>query len=510
MSQIYLLPKLVIAGVAGLIGAISIQNQSNAMTIYGFAKLEWEARVWFNNNPVFFDASTETTANLNGQNQGDINDYNRDGFSDAEQSYLSDTPNNPPSPGENRFNPRYGNFQMPGLLAGPAGPDFSRGDAIACDTNILPNCFDNFPTFDEDIAAANVAELYIKSEDDGVVESGDSLGKWDMLAGFTAQNVNDRLDIDVEFLYELAVGIEGFDKDLEEAKNVKASVQWALIVVNDISGQLVGQILFTPDELKLENENGAKKDPESGNIKNEALSLVFGGIDGKPLGDYLIAITGSEMVMGSSLNNKVPRRMERDENKKGHGDLKQSTLGTVSFDGIDQLSFSDILIDTVLLDGGIPSLGDPLEGGEFLIDNTSLLGFIPDGQGWFFDDTTYQVLVGGIPVLTADVVNNFLYVGGGAHPEYDSEFQGILDNIVINNVINSPYLDALQADIDAGEPRLLSVFSEILSNTQNLTTPGSSEAIVWDDGKKVPEPSSIFSIFAIGGLGLMALQNKRQ
>lgn len=259
-------------------------------------------------------------------------------------------------------------------------------------------------------------------------------------------------------------------------------------------------ITYRDDEYQNDPTKGDQREKE-GELRKNAQGVYWFNDENNRAFQVFIAI--SESVV-------PPKRRKREKNKKGHGDLQKLTLGTVTFDGAEQLSFSDIVIDTVLLDNGIPSIGDPLESADFLIDETSLTAVIPAQQGWFFEDTNYRIVVDGISVLTAELVDVFLYVGGGEHPEFDSEFQGTLNNIVINNIIGSPYLDALQADLQSGDARLLSVFSNILSETNNLTSSGSSEIIVWEDGTEVPEPTSTLSLLVLGTLGAASALKRKQ
>ena len=198
----------------------------------------------------------------------------------------------------------------------------------------------------------------------------------------------------------------------------------------------------------------------------------------------------------------------------GVGDRNNPDLGSATFDGVDNLSFSDIVVDTVLLNDGSVSIGDPIEGGNFLVGDTSLIGPIDD-EGWLFDETTFQIEVGGETVFTADLVNNFLFVGGGEeHPGSDSEFQGEFDNIVINNTINSTFLDNFSDFIDAGGRSHFSFASNLLSTTNNLTIAGSSEGETWVDGTgtAVPETTSPISLLVLStlGAGSALLRNKKQ
>ncbi len=202
---------------------------------------------------------------------------------------------------------------------------------------------------------------------------------------------------------------------------------------------------------------------------------------------------------------KVPLKKRHNLLRPGGGNLENKS--SVDFNSNGTLSFGNIAIDSLFLNGGIPSVTDPLLGATALISNTVVEGSNPtllgdnSNEGFFFEDTTYSILVDGTPVLTADVINSFLFVGGGVKPEFDSEFQGVLDNIVINNTIDSPYLDDLENYTQAGGLSHLAFFSNILSDTNNLTTSGSSEGIAWADATEVPEPTSTLAFLGLGTLG---------
>ena len=204
---------------------------------------------------------------------------------------------------------------------------------------------------------------------------------------------------------------------------------------------------------------------------------------------------------------KEPPRKKHDRDTPGAGNDGGGTTSPSMFfqssDTQETLSFSNITINSLFLDAGVPSINDPLFGAEILIDDVSLLGANPDGQGWFFDDTMLQILANGTSVLTANIVDSFLFRGGGDDSEFDSEFQGGLTNISINNAINSSYLNDLQAFIDEGRSSHLAIFSDILSETNNLDASGASDGVVWIDGtqQSVPEPSSTIGLLTFITLG---------
>ena len=154
MIKSNLLQKLAISSVF-IVGGVSVAlaQRVNASTIYGFSKLEWEARILLNMFPVPLDASTESMAEVVTDEGGGMaanNDlFNGDGFSDAIQSYVDNGGvQSPPVGGapvaENTFNPRQGSFPIPGRPPGRVGPDFARGDAIACGEEICPDFWPGF------------------------------------------------------------------------------------------------------------------------------------------------------------------------------------------------------------------------------------------------------------------------------------------------------------------------------------------------------------------------------
>nr|WP_293093411.1 hypothetical protein [Okeania sp. SIO2F4] len=193
-----------------------------------------------------------------------------------------------------------------------------------------------------------------------------------------------------------------------------------------------------------------------------------------------------------------PINDERDPLSHWSGD--QSNDAEVSFDSENQtLSFGNMSVSpTLKLNDGSDSIADPLEGATITIGTSNLL--IDIEQGWFLSNSTIEYLVGDVPVLTADLVNGFLFREGG-EPQFDSELQYDLANISVNNFIDSPYLDGLQTYTENGNSSFLSFNSNILDLSNNLTISAISTGEISVDGKKVPEPSSTTTIFALGTLG---------
>ena len=209
------------------------------------------------------------------------------------------------------------------------------------------------------------------------------------------------------------------------------------------------------------------------------------------------------------------------DNQQNHqGNAKVQNRATVTFDlPTNKLSFENAIIDTVFLNNNISTIDDPILNGEMIVGDTILIGSDPSNQGWFFSDTTYEIIADNATVLTADLVDMFLFdeeiiISPEIHGLeedliFDSELQAFMDNIVINNVINSPYLNQLQENIDNGKQRGIAIFSDIVLETNGFTSTGSSESIIWDDAIKTPEPSSSLSFFAIGLAGItLSLKHK--
>lgn len=195
----------------------------------------------------------------------------------------------------------------------------------------------------------------------------------------------------------------------------------------------------------------------------------------------------------------MPMPMQQKRGAHWSGD--KSGNSKLSFDSnTSTLSFSDMVVTpTLKLSDGSESLADPLEGATIRIGTTILLGN-ETSQGWSLANTIIEYLVSDVPVLTAGLVNGFLFKGGGAEPQFDSELQYDLANISVNNFINSPYLSSLQTYTENGNSSFLSFYSNILASSNNLTTSSLSTGQVSVDGK-VPEPSSVIGLLAIGTLG---------
>ena len=294
----------VLAGVAAFGGVtLATPQKAEAMSVYGFSKLEWEASILLNGNavPNFFDASGETNASILANESGgliqedNVEFFNFDGFADTPQSYVNNNgPQNSTIVPENTFNPPQGSF--PGI-GGTIGPDFARGDSYACDTGNTAgeNCLDFGLLGNNNLVAANVAEGYIKGENDFVIDSGESEGSW-LLATEFAANAGDNLVIDTEFLYEVAAGIDGWESG--ENKIVEAAVEWELDVIDVTTNTIIGELVFG-EALDLFNDNGLLQD--SGTVSDRDLNLVL-----PTTGNYAIAIGGDERVSGSSQNITTP------------------------------------------------------------------------------------------------------------------------------------------------------------------------------------------------------------
>ena len=202
----------------------------------------------------------------------------------------------------------------------------------------------------------------------------------------------------------------------------------------------------------------------------------------------------------SNILNVICMEPMKRQSRTGHWSGDLSKQAQISFNN-NSLSFSNMSVTpTLKLSNDQPSINDPLEGAEIIIGDTQLLGG-DSSNGWFFTSTTFQYVSNGITVLTAEITDPFLFIGGGDSPEFDSELQGSLGNISINNVINSPYLQNLERYTTQGGESLFSFYSDILTETDNLLNNGISQGEVSADGKKVPEPTSTLSLLALGTLG---------
>lgn len=329
------------------------------------------------------------------------------------------------------------------------------------------------------------------------------------------------------FLWEGSIIDESVDRAEEtETKTFNPTLFWD---VNVIRGDFDNGLINNDIKVTAEHKNNPHGEPPPLNELEALLLNIFPGsngganVDTELHGFHIDELNISyEKVnsMISRLNIKLthpddnaPDKMFRDLNKLNLGNIELATT-QIDFDAItNNLSFSDIIIDSVFLNGDIPTFTDSILGGKINISDSSLL--FPDSQskGWFFEDTTYEITVDGTTVLTADLVNPFLFdekVVFSSEVQnipknlvFDSEIQSLLDNIVINNAINSPYLDELQASIDNGEERFISIFSNVVSETNMFTATGVTKGIVWDDGRvKTPEPSAALGLFSVCCIGL--------
>ncbi len=266
-------------------------------------------------------------------------------------------------------------------------------------------------------------------------------------------------------------------------------------MITDATINILNSALGKPNFLKnlgaheFGHALGLDDDPRNQGARVNVMDAMF------TENDPFIAPTKRDKMMADE--HYMVGAMKRNKKDINKPQLQDNGSNSVSFTGTD-LDFSNLIVTEALLNNQIPSIGDPILGGNILVGSTSLLIEDP-GNGWFFSDSTYQILVGGIPVLTADLVDNFLFTGGGSMPDFDSEFQGTIQNIEINNSINSPYLESLQVQIDS--PQFLSVFSNILAETDNLAMPGFAETVTMAGFSSVPEPSSILSFLSLGTLG---------
>ncbi len=278
----------ILAGVAAFGGVtLATPQKAHAGNIYGFSSLEWEASFLLNEESITFsfDAESDTRATLNEVTETDFDPFNGDGFSDAGQSYVDNNgAQNSTIVGENIFSPRQGSFVGdPAITSDPGGigSDFVRGDAIASDG-------------DGNIAASNVAELYIEAGEP--FEAGLSEGQWDLLSLPINFAAGDELDIEAIFDYEIIAAITGFDGDPRELKEIQSVLEWDLEVIEVATGDSVGGIGFQIEE-GLANINAT--DESFGTNVVRDTSITF-GTDDAPAGIYEIVITGEERVTGSA------------------------------------------------------------------------------------------------------------------------------------------------------------------------------------------------------------------
>ena len=396
---------------------------------------------------------------------------------DAMQAYVGPEP----VPGENSF-----------AKKGRETPDYARAD-VELREGRIENGLDG-------ANGENIAESFLGKPISGLFgDEGVAVSSWEITTeSFTIPA--SPIFIDIAFNNELDVEI----KDVLGGSSAKANVIFQMQIAGLTNNEVI--TLF-PERLNLERKietnpfqdkehvSDLKKHKDSGSLSIMTASL--------PAGTYEMIFLNQVSVDTNFLHIVPEVRKEHDPIQPGTGDRDNFVQGSVTFDGVSNLSFSDILIDTVILGGGLPSVDDPIEGGTFLIDDTSLLGETSGGEGFSFSDTVFEIQVEDETVLTANLIDNFLFSDAGEkHPAMDSEFQGVVDNIVINNTISSPYLDDLQAFIDEGGENFFSFSSNILSATNNLSIIGSSEGKSWIDGaKKVSEPTSNAYWLVLGTLG---------
>lgn len=275
-----------------------------------------------------------------------------------------------------------------------------------------------------------------------------------------------------------------------------------------ILGTNTASITGDPQSSSFDNcvvsENGKEIDCRNGTIPDEE-SGDFGFMVNIPDGVFndklkIINTATTTNPMKMEILPELPSVKDDSDGKLSYdfpndGNLLEGDIGV--------LSFTDFGISEVF--GGIP-LSDPILGSDIVIGDTQLIGSdLHDGQGWFFTDSIFSIVSGRNPVLTADLTNNFLFKNEIPLTNFDSEFQGVLDNIVINNTIDSSYLDFLENNIDSLQ--LLSVSSNILSATNDLSNSGMSGGTTETGAeltlgvKSTPEHTSIFSLLSLSVLG---------
>lgn len=197
--------------------------------------------------------------------------------------------------------------------------------------------------------------------------------------------------------------------------------------------------------------------------------------------------------------------MLHDPQSPSFGDFGDPVL---RFDTDGTLSFEDIALDTIQLDGSVPSPGDPIADARLFIDDVALIRSV-SGRS-YFAPAGLRINDGLNDLLVANLIDITLFDGGAEHPELDSVLQGKLDRVSIDNAIGSPILDELQLAFDSGRRMHVSFFSDILTASEALTSSGSSTGIFWVDGTAIPEPGTLaLMILGILGFGLGRRRGRR-
>ena len=253
------------AGLVATTGVIlTTPQKAEAATAYGYSQFEIEDLIielnGGNGNFVFATEASDF-ALLNGLVDGNLAPL------DPPQAFVS---NNvvPPAP-QNSFDP-YGDINP--TAPGPAGPNFSRSDAL-----IGPGTDPNI-NFD----AENVAESYV---------SGNSLAatanaEWEAVSQNFNLAVGDVISVDGVYNYLLNVVIDGFDPG--ELKLAEAEFFFSVDLVGqeaDGTAEVIRQ--FEDDEaIGLLNTNGALEDSATIDIGGIGTAFNFAPITAAEIAQF--------------------------------------------------------------------------------------------------------------------------------------------------------------------------------------------------------------------------------
>ncbi|WP_293065424.1 PEP-CTERM sorting domain-containing protein [Okeania sp. SIO2B3] len=305
---------------------------------------------------------------------------------------------------------------------------------------------------------------------------------------------------------ELLSAIDGtFTATCKVTNNTGKNINDVHITVLGTGGNITDPFLFDPPgTIKSGQENPIPPEENPNNLPTDIVIDLNENLNNGGMVTFEFIVKSNQIKLDTTIFTKDGEPIEPPRKKSdplSHWSGDQSNDAQISFDNESQtLSFGNMTVTpTLKLNDGSDSIADPLEGATITIGTSTLLD-VDIEQGWFLSNSTIEYLVGEVPVLTADLVNGFLFREGG-EPQFDSEFQYDLTNISVNNFIDSPYLDGLQTYTENGNSSFLSFNSNILDLSNNLTISAISTGEVSVDGKKIPEPTSVLSLLAIGTLG---------
>ena len=342
------------------------------------------------------------------------------------------------------------------------------------DTLLNPRSLDS-------VSAANVAETYIKGEENGLTDSGLAQGRWVLESPAFFAMPMDVLNIDVGFLYELALGIEGWEP--LETKDIRVNLFWQLDVFQVATGMSVGRLEFGRG-ARLQNMNIALVVPGSGfpyirgfDPDGKSLSLTLReGVDLVAGLAYEIRVTSEVDIVGEAQNfptvahQMIPKKEPILWASIGNDDtteIPQEILnevsdldqGTTAFNLIDlDLNNQEVFIALDLRELPKPETSTLLNEEGFTEVNLVHLDRLDGSSG---------IVLGR---LDLDTINDFTF-------------------------------DLSLFDSVGGfDPWLLSY---------TIENSGTGQQIRFYDDKSVPEPSTSFSLIAIG-IGGTTLTLKRK